>query len=326
MPVLTATPEDFPLRTVFRISRGARTTAEVVTAEIRDGDAVGRAECTPYTRYGETREGVVADILRMAGPIGEGMSRAELQTALPAGAARNAVDCALWDLEAKRTGRPVWQLAGLPEPGPVVTVMTISLDETEAMAAQAAENAHRPMLKLKLTGDGDLERVTAIRKAAPDSRIVVDANEGWSTEHLDRYAAAFADLGVEMIEQPLHADADAALAGRTFPVPIGADESCHTADDLPALRSKYQIVNIKLDKTGGLTEALRLRAAARAAGFRVMVGCMMGTSLAMAPGVLVAQGVAFVDLDGPLWMARDRDPPLRFDGSLVHPADPALWG
>jgi L-alanine-DL-glutamate epimerase-like enolase superfamily enzyme len=262
----------------------------------------------------------------MAGPIGEGMSRAELQTALPAGAARNAVDCALWDLEAKRTGRPVWQLAGLPEPGPVVTVMTISLDETEAMAAQAAENAHRPMLKLKLTGEGDLERVTAIRKAAPDSRIVVDANEGWSTEHLDRYAAAFADLGVEMIEQPLHADADAALAGRTFPVPIGADESCHTADDLPALRSKYQIVNIKLDKTGGLTEALRLRAAARAAGFRVMVGCMMGTSLAMAPGVLVAQGVAFVDLDGPLWMARDRDPPLRFDGSLVHPADPALWG
>jgi L-alanine-DL-glutamate epimerase-like enolase superfamily enzyme len=326
MPVLTATPEDFPLRTVFRISRGARTTAEVVTVEIRDGDAIGRAECTPYTRYGETREGVVADILRMAGPIGEGMTRAELQSALPAGAARNAVDCALWDLEAKRTGRRVWEIAGLPEPGPVVTVMTISLDETEAMAAQAAENAHRPMLKLKLTGDGDLERVTAIRKAAPDSRIVVDANEGWSTDHLDRYAAAFADLGVEMIEQPLHADADGALTGRTFTVPIGADESCHTADDLPALRSKYQIVNIKLDKTGGLTEALRLRAAARAAGFRVMVGCMMGTSLAMAPGVLVAQGVAFVDLDGPLWMARDRDPPLRFDGSLVHPADPALWG
>ena len=326
MPVLTAIPEDFPLRTVFRISRGARTTAEVVTVEIRDGDAVGRAECTPYRRYGETREGVIADILHMAGPIGEGMTRAELRTALPAGAARNALDCALWDLEAKRTGRPVWQLAGLPEPGPVVTVMTISLDETEAMAAQAAANAHRPMLKLKLTGDGDLERVTAIRRAAPRSRIVVDANEGWSTDHLDRYAAAFAELGVEMIEQPLHADADAALAGRTFPVPIGADESCHTADDLPALKPKYQIVNIKLDKTGGLTEALRLRAAARAAGFRVMVGCMMGTSLAMAPGVLVAQGVAFVDLDGPLWMARDRDPPLRFDGSLVHPADPALWG
>jgi L-alanine-DL-glutamate epimerase-like enolase superfamily enzyme len=326
MPVLTAIPEDFPLRTVFRISRGARTTAEVVTVEIRDGDAVGRAECTPYRRYGETREGVIADILHMAGPIGEGMTRAELRTALPAGAARNALDCALWDLEAKRTGRPVWQLAGLPEPGPVVTVMTISLDETEAMAAQAAANAHRPMLKLKLTGDGDLERVTAIRRAAPRSRIVVDANEGWSTDHLDRYAAAFAELGVEMIEQPLHADADAALAGRTFPVPIGADESCHTADDLPALKPKYQIVNIKLDKTGGLTEALRLRAAARAAGFRVMVGCMMGTSLAMAPGVLVAQGVAFVDLDGPLWMARDRDPPLRFEGSLVHPADPALWG
>jgi len=326
MPVITATAEDFPLRGVFRISRGARTTAEVVTVEIRDGGAVGRAECAPYKRYGETREGVIAEIGRMAGPISEGMTRDELQAAMPAGAARNAIDCALWDLEAKRTGRRVWQLAGLAEPGPVTTVMTISLDETDKMAAQAAENAHRPFLKLKLTGDGDLERVTAIRKAAPASRIIVDANEGWSPGHLDRYAAAFADLGVEMIEQPLHADADGDLAGRTFAVPIGADESCHTADGLSALVAKYQVVNIKLDKTGGLTEALRLRAAARAAGFRIMVGCMMGTSLAMAPGVLVAQGVAFVDLDGPLWMARDRDPPLRFDESLVHPADPALWG
>ena len=320
MPVLTATPEDFPLRTVFRISRGARTTAEVVTVEIRDGDAIGRAECTPYTRYGETREGVVADILRMAGPIGEGMSRAELQTALPAGAARNAVDCALWDLEAKRTGRPVWQLAGLPEPGPVVTVMTISLDETEAMAAQAAENAHRPMLKLKLTGEGDLERVTAIRKAAPDSRIVVDANEGWSTEHLDRYAAAFADLGVEMIEQPLHADADAALAGRTFPVPIGADESCHTADDLPALRSKYQIVNIKLDKTGGLTEALALAREAQARDLKLMVGCMLSTSLGIAPAWLAAQGAIWVDLDGPALLARDREDGFTFEGGKIIPA------
>jgi L-alanine-DL-glutamate epimerase-like enolase superfamily enzyme len=326
MPALTVRPEDFPLRGTFRISRGARTTAEVVLAEIRDGDLVARGECTPYKRYGETREGVVAAIEAMAGAVADGITREELQSAMPAGAARNAIDCALWDLEAKRTGRRAWQIAGLAEPRPVTTVFTISLDETERMAAQARENAHRPLLKLKLTGDGDLERVRAVRENAPGSRIVVDANEGWTAGHLERYAQAFADLRVEMIEQPLHADDDGALAGFRSPLPIGADEACHTTETLERLKGKYRVVNIKLDKTGGLTEALRLKAAAEAMGFRIMVGCMMATSLSMAPGVLVAQGVDLVDLDGPLWMARDREPGLRYEGSLVHPPEPALWG
>jgi len=326
MPALTVRPEDFPLRGTFRISRGARTTAEVVLAEIRDGDLVARGECTPYKRYGETREGVVAAIAAMAGAVADGITRAELQAAMPAGAARNAIDCALWDLEAKRTGRRAWQIAGMAEPAPVTTVFTISLDETGKMAEQARENAHRPLLKLKLTGDGDLERVRAVRESAPASRIVVDANEGWTPAHLERYAQAFADLRVEMIEQPLHADDDGALADFRAPLPIGADEACHTTETLERLRGRYQVVNIKLDKTGGLTEALRLKAAAEAMGFRIMVGCMMATSLSMAPGVLVAQGVDLVDLDGPLWMAKDREPGLRYDGSLVHPSEPALWG
>lgn len=323
---LTVRAEDFPLRGTFRISRGARTTAEVVLVEIEADGVVARGECTPYKRYGETREGVVAAIEAMAGPVGEGMTRAELQSAMKAGAARNALDCALWDLEAKATGRRAWQIAGLPEPRPVTTVFTVSLDETDKMAAQARENAHRPLLKLKLTGDGDLERVRAVRENAPSSRIVVDANEGWSMAHLERYAQAFADLGVEMIEQPLHADDDGGLAGFRAPLPIGADEACHTTETLERLRGRYAVVNIKLDKTGGLTEALRLKAAAEAMGFRIMVGCMMATSLSMAPGVLVAQGVDLVDLDGPLWMARDREPGLRYEGSLVHPPEAALWG
>ncbi|HZH27753.1 MAG TPA: N-acetyl-D-Glu racemase DgcA [Azospirillaceae bacterium] len=326
MPILTVRGEDFPLKGTFRISRGARTTAEVVYVEIRDGDVVGRGECTPYKRYGETRDGVIADIQAMAGALGEGMTRQELQTAMKAGAARNAVDCALWDLEAKRAGKRVWELAGLPAPKPVTTVFTISLDDTDKMGAQARENAHRPLLKLKLTGDGDLERVQAVRRNAPDSRIVVDANEGWSVEHLERYAQAFADLGVEMIEQPLHADRDEAVGTFRSPLPIGADESCHTSADVPRLKRLYQVANIKLDKTGGLTEALKLKAAAEAAGMRIMVGCMVATSLSMAPALLVAQGVDFVDVDGPLWMARDREPGLRYEGSLVHPPEAALWG
>jgi len=326
MPVLTVRGEDFPLKGTFRISRGARTTAEVVYVEIRDGDVVGRGECTPYKRYGETREAVIADIQAVAGALGEGMTRQELQTAMKAGAARNALDCALWDLEAKRAGKRVWELAGLPAPKPVTTVFTISLDDTDKMGAQARENAHRPLLKLKLTGDGDLERVQAVRRNAPDSRIVVDANEGWSVEHLERYAQAFADLRVEMIEQPLHADRDEAVGTFRSPLPIGADESCHTSADVPRLKRLYQVANIKLDKTGGLTEALKLKAAAEAAGMRIMVGCMVATSLSMAPALLVAQGVDFVDVDGPLWMARDREPGLRYEGSLVHPPEAALWG
>jgi len=324
---LTVRRETFPIRGVFRISRGARTEAEVVVAEVRDDQVVGRGECVPYRRYGETVEGVVADIESVAEAVAAGLDWEGLARALPPGAARNAVDCALWDLAAKLTGRPVWQLADMDgPPGPVTTAFTISVDTVEAMAAATRAAAYRPLLKVKLTGEGDLERVRAVRENAPRSRLVVDANEAWTVELLDRFAPALAELGVELIEQPLPAGADDALLGYRCPVPLGADESCHDRSTLEQLRGKYQVVNVKLDKTGGLTEALALKRAAEQAGFDVMVGCMVGTSLAMAPALLAAQGARFVDLDGPLLLARDREPGLRYEGSTVHPADPALWG
>jgi L-alanine-DL-glutamate epimerase-like enolase superfamily enzyme len=324
---LTVRRERFPIRGVFRISRGARTEAEVVVAEIRDDNAAGRGECVPYARYGETVDGVVAEIEAMADAVAAGIDRDGLRDAMPPGAARNALDCALWDLAAKLTGRPIWQLADMDgPPGPVTTAYTLSVDTVENMAAAAREAAARPLLKLKLTGEGDLDRVAAVRANAPRSRLVVDANEAWSIDLLDRFAPEFARLGVEMIEQPLPAAEDDALLGYRSPVPLGADESCHGVDTLDRLRGKYQVVNVKLDKTGGLTEALALRRAAEAAGFQVMLGCMVGTSLAMAPALYAAQGARFVDLDGPLLLARDREPGLRYEGSLVHPPEPALWG
>ena len=242
------------------------------------------------------------------------------------GAARNAVDCALWDLEAKQTGRPVWELAGLPRPGPVTTAYTISLDTAEKMAEAARAESRRPLLKLKLTGEGDLERLRAIRAAAPDSRLIVDANEAWKAEDLAELPGRLARLGVEMIEQPLPAGSDDALIGAASPIPICADEACHDSASLPHLAGKYAMVNIKLDKTGGLTEALKLRAEAEKARFSIMVGCMVGTSLAMAPAVLVAQGATVVDLDGPLWMREDRNPGLVFSGSDIMPPEADLWG
>jgi L-alanine-DL-glutamate epimerase-like enolase superfamily enzyme len=255
------------------------------------------------------------------------MEQEELQAALPAGAARNAVDCALWDLACKLTGQPIWELADLDGPlKPVVTAYTLSLDTVENMAAAAREAASKPLLKLKLTGDGDLERVRAVRENAPAARLIVDANEGWSIEHLKRFGDAFAELAVELIEQPLPAGRDDVLAGFHCPVPLGADESCHDLGTLAVLKGKYQMVNIKLDKTGGLTEALKLKCAAEAAGFDIMVGCMLASSLAMAPGVVLAQGAKLVDLDGPLLLAEDRSPGLRFDGATVYPPDPELWG
>ncbi|NNG04545.1 MAG: L-Ala-D/L-Glu epimerase [Inquilinus sp.] len=323
---LTVREEVWPLAGTFAISRGSRTEARVLTVEIGDGGARGRGECTPYARYGETIDAVKAAIEGLGPAIAGGMDRAALQAALPAGAARNAVDCALWDLEAKRSGRPVWQLAGLDQPGPVTTVYTISLDTPEEMAASARAEAWRPLLKLKLTGAGDLERVRAIRAAAPDSQLVVDANEAWRVGELEELALTLARLGVEMIEQPLPAGEDDALFGQNWPVPLCADESCHTAESLPALAGKYAMVNIKLDKTGGLTEALKLRAAALKAGFGVMVGCMLGSSLAMAPAFLVAQGARLVDLDAPLWLREDRDPGLSIHGSVIEPPPAALWG
>ncbi|MEI6558338.1 MAG: N-acetyl-D-Glu racemase DgcA [Rhodospirillaceae bacterium] len=324
---LTIRRECFPIRGSFRISRGAKVAAEVVVAEIRDGGTLGRGECVPYGRYGESLDGVVAALAALAPSVAAGLGRDDLERALPAGAARNALDCALWDLEAKLSGQPVWRLAGLAAaPAPVITAFTLSLDSPGAMAEAARAAAGRPLLKLKLTGEGDLERVRAVRRAVPAARLIADANEGWSLGQLEALAPALADLGVELIEQPLPAAADQALAGFASPVPLGADESCHGRDGLDRLRGRYQVLNIKLDKTGGLTEALRLKQAAEAAGFGVMVGCMVASSLAMAPALLVAQGARLVDLDGPLLLAADRSPGLRYEGALVHPPEPALWG
>ncbi|MCB1367313.1 MAG: dipeptide epimerase [Rhodobacteraceae bacterium] len=320
---LTVTRDVFRLARVFTISRGSRSQAEVLTVRIDDGGYTGWGECVPYARYGETLDSVTGQITGLP----DAFDRAQLQGLLPAGAARNAVDCAMWDLEAKRARQPVWQLAGLAAPGPEVTAYTLSLDTPAAMQAQAAENAHRALLKTKLGGgDEDVARIRAVRKGAPDARIIVDANEGWTPELYATLAPVLVGLGVELVEQPLPAGADDALLGMARPLPVCADESCHDRASLAGLKGKYDVVNIKLDKTGGLTEALALRQAALAEGFGVMVGCMVGSSLAMAPALLVAQGAAFTDLDGPLLLAEDRTPALHFDEAGVHPAAPALWG
>lgn len=319
---LSITADTFQLAQVFTISRGSRTEAKVLTVTIEDGGAVGRGECVPYARYGETLESVTAEIESLDLPI----TRAALQDALPAGAARNAVDCALWDLEAKKAGVPVWQLAGLEAPKPEITAYTLSLESPEKMEAAAAKNAHRPLLKIKLGGAGDIARIEAVRRGAPDARIIVDANEGWTVESYADMAPVLLKLGVQMVEQPLPAGEDDALLGLARPLPVCADESCHDRASLPSLKGKYDIVNIKLDKTGGLTEALALRDAAVAAGYGVMVGCMVGSSLAMAPALLVAQGAGVTDLDGPLLLAEDRDVAMHFDDAGIHPGDPALWG
>ena len=319
---VSVTPDVFRLAQVFTISRGSRTEAKVLTVRMRDGGFEGWGECVPYARYGETLESVTAQIEGLSLPL----DRDVLQEALPAGAARNAVDCALWDLEAKRAGKRVWELAGLPAPGPEITAFTLSLDAPEKMRAAAAENAQRPLLKIKLGGEGDMARLEAVRAGAPKARIIVDANEGWSAEVYAELAPHLVRLGVELVEQPLPAGADDMLAEIERPVPVCADESCHDRASLPGLKGKYDLVNIKLDKTGGLTEALALREAARAEGYGIMVGCMVGSSLAMAPAVLVAQGAAVTDLDGPLLLAEDRAEPLHYDAAGVHPSEPGLWG
>lgn len=319
---LTVSRDSFPLRRAFTISRGSRTEAHVLTVTIEADGFTGRGECVPYARYGETLDSVEAAIAALP----EHFDRSALQALLPAGAARNAVDCALWDLEAKRDGRRVWEIAGLTAPGPEITAYTLSLDAPAAMRAQAAENAWRPLLKTKLGGDGDLARIEAVRQGAPRARIVVDANEGWTPETYTDLAPSLVALGVAMVEQPLPAGDDDALATMARPLPVCADESCHDRASLAGLAGKYDMVNVKLDKTGGLTEALALREAARAAGYAVMVGCMVGSSLAMAPAVLVAQGAAVVDLDGPLLLAQDRPDPLLYDDRGVHPPTPDLWG
>jgi L-alanine-DL-glutamate epimerase-like enolase superfamily enzyme len=325
---LSVVSQRWPIAGTFTISRGSKSEAEVLLATIAEdgGRLAGRGECVPYARYGETVASVTAQIEALRADIEAGLDRSALQAALTPGAARNALDCALWDLEAKRSKRRVWQLAGLAEPQPVVTAFTLSLDSAAAMGAAAKRNAGRPLLKLKVSGPGDLERVRAVRANAPGARLIVDANEGWSAEDLDTLAPQLAALGVELIEQPLPASQDEALAGRSRAVAVCADESCHGLATLDALAGKYDAVNIKLDKTGGLTEALAVAQAARQRGLAVMVGCMVATSLAMAPALLAAQQARYVDLDGPLLLARDRSPGLRYDGSLVHPPAPDLWG
>jgi L-alanine-DL-glutamate epimerase-like enolase superfamily enzyme len=323
---LNVSRRSWPLAQPFAISRGSRTTAEVVIAEVSDGEFRGRGECVPYPRYGESVDSVVAALDAMKGAVFSGLDRHELQRAMPPGAARNALDAAFWDLDAKRDNCRVADLAGIGPLRPLVTAYTLSLDSPERMGEAAAVQKHRPLLKLKLTGDGDLARVEAVRRAAPASRLIVDANEGWTARHFAELTPALAALGVELIEQPLPAGDDQALAELPHPVPVCADESCHTAEDLQRLAGKYDAVNIKLDKTGGLTEALALAAAAEARGFAIMVGCMIGSSLAMAPAVLVAQKASVVDLDAPLLLASDRQPGLRYEGSTLFPPEPQLWG
>jgi L-Ala-D/L-Glu epimerase / N-acetyl-D-glutamate racemase len=318
--------ERWPIAGAFTISRGAKTEAVVVVAELSDGSHRGRGECVPYARYGETVEQVAAAIEAMAADVARGLDREGLQAAMPGGAARNALDCAFWDLAAKRAGRPVHELAGLAPPKPLTTAYTISLGTPDAMAQAAAKAADRALLKVKLGGGDDGARIAAVRRAAPNAELIVDANEGWAPDDIAKNLAACAQAGVTLIEQPLPAGRDEALAGLARTLPICADESVRASASLSMLVGKYDAVNIKLDKAGGLTAALAMAQQAERLGFTLMVGCMVATSLAMAPAVLVAQRARVVDLDGPLLLARDRPDGLRYEGSLVHPATPALWG
>lgn len=320
--MITVSTDKFMLKQAFTISRGSRMQADVITVRIHDGIHEGWAESVPYARYGETLDTVTAQIETLPSTI----TRRDLPDALPAGAARNAVDCALWDLEAKQTGIPVWERAGLSRPVPVQTAFTISLGSPEAMRAAAKANAFRPIIKIKLGTPDDIPRLEAVRKGAPNAKLVVDANEGWRLQDLEKLLPRLHGLGVVVIEQPLPAKDDAALEHLSSPIPICADESCHTAADLPKIQRRYQMANIKLDKTGGLTEALLLRHEAMSQNLSIMVGCMVGSSLAMAPAVLLAQSVDLVDLDGPLLLAEDREQALTYEGSTVHPPQHKLWG
>ena len=320
--MIQAKVEIFPLAQVFRISRGARTQAEVVSVEINRNHFTGHGECVPYARYNETLESVIQQIESLPADI----DRKTLQTMLPAGAARNAVDCALWDLESKTLNQPIWQLAGMQMPKQALTAFTLSLDEPENMLKQAKYNSNRPLLKIKLGTPNDMPRLEAVRLGAPNSEIIVDANEGWNAEIYTKLAPDLVRLGVKLVEQPLPANQDDALIGLPRPLPICADESCHDRSSLPQLVGKYDYVNIKLDKTGGLTEALLLKNKAIEGGFKIMVGCMVGSSLAMAPATLIAQNATFVDLDGPLLLSQDRHHGLLYEESWVYPPVRQLWG
>ncbi len=323
---MTLAVETFPIAGRFVISRGAKTEARVVTATLRAGGATGRGECVPYARYGESVESVIATIEGVRREIESGVDRQALQRLLPAGAARNAVDCAMWDLAAKRLARRAYAIAGFERLAPLVTAYTLSVGTPEEMRAAALEAAHRPLLKIKLAGEGDEARLAAVREGAPHATLIVDANEAWGEHNLVALLDACARHNVALVEQPLPAGEDEMLAAIARPLPICADESAHETASLDALLGRYDAVNIKLDKTGGLTEALLMADAARKMGFEIMAGCMVGTSLAMAPAMLIGQMAAFVDLDGPLLLAKDREPGLVYEGSTIIPPPPALWG
>lgn len=323
---LAVTHESWAIAGSFTISRGSRTTSEVVVAEVSDGDFRGRGECVPYARYNETVEGVMAALQALESEVAGGLTRERLKTLLPAGAARAALDCALWDYEAKRTGQPVWKLAGLPEPKPLVTAYTISLDTPQAMAQKAQEARAYPLLKLKLGGIGDVERVAAVRAAVPAARLIIDANEAWTPDQVRAFTPELHRLGVELIEQPLPAAADDALIDIKSPVSICADESCHDTASLAHIVDRYDMINIKLNKTGGLTEGIQLMRAAQKANIGIMIGCMVGTSLAMAPAALLGSAASVIDLDGPLLLKQDRVPGIRYDHALMYPPAPELWG
>ncbi len=327
MTLLSVKAESFPIRGSFTISRGSKTVAEVVTVEVRDAPFFGRGECVPYGRYGETVAGVIQDLEKLVPEVAAGLTRAELQTVLPPGAARNALDCAFWDLEAKAARLPVWQLLGLKQLDPVTTAYTLSLDTPDNMAAAAKSNASRPVLKLKLKGDSeDLGRIQAVHAQAPNAKLIVDANEAWTEESYRFLMPKLRDLGVALIEQPFPADADDILRDLPHEIPICADESCHGVKTLSSLQGKYEFINIKLDKTGGLTEAMTLKREAIKGGYQIMVGSMLATSLSMAPALILAQGVQFADLDGPLLLAKDREPGLSYSGSVISPTEAKLWG
>lgn len=314
--------EKFRLKEVFTIARGSREFADVLTVTVSDGKIKGRGECVPYARYGESIESVTHQIQSLPYEF----NRKSLQDLLPSGAARNAVDCALWDLEAKKSGKRVWELAGIKTPESAITAFTISLASPDQMRIAAKKHANRPLLKIKLGTPDDMPRLEAVREGAPDSRIIVDANEGWDADVYRELAPHLIRLGVTMVEQPLPANDDEMLREMERPLPVCADESCHDTSSLPDLAGKYDMINIKLDKTGGLTEALMLKDRGLKEGYEVMVGCMVGSSLAMAPATLIAQGASIVDLDGPLLLAEDRDNPLKFDDKGVHPPRRELWG
>ena len=322
---LVITAVSSPLAAVFAISRGSKNSAETVQIVLNRGDSSGRGECVPYARYGETSASVIAEIEAIRPQLEAGIGREDLQSLLPAGAARCAVDCALWDLDAKLSGQPVWKLAGLPAPKRLETAVTISMDTPEAMVASARARSGK-LLKLKLGGPHDLSRVEAVHAARPDARLILDGNEGLGVDDLPVLSKAAAQLGVIMIEQPLPAGQDQALVSRPKSVAICADESAHTSADIPALASLYDTVNVKLDKTGGLTEAIKMVQAARAANMGVMIGCMVAGSLSMAPAVVLAGVADAADVDGPLWLSQDVPNGLQFSDGYVDPPTPVLWG